>query len=151
MLRSQLEPLSPPEPIALIPVCTLGNQSVNFSGNGSVQWVLSSSSVSLAGTADFGDSGDSLEIYANNANFTVKNSGTLNADRFRFFGVGNSSFTVQGGTMDSNDAYIYSESGEIDINAQADVNLRAPTSGIFAGTLMYMPWDNPNSFELNGG
>jgi hypothetical protein len=53
--------------------------------------------------------------------------------------------------MDSNDAYIYSESGQIDINAQADVNLHAPTSGTFAGTLMYMPWNNPNSFELNGG
>jgi hypothetical protein len=129
----------------------LGNQSISFSGDGSVQWVLSSS-VSLSGTANFGDTGDSLEIYANNANFTVKNTGFLPVDRFRFFGIGNSSFVIQGGTMNSNDAYIYSETGEIDIDAQADVNLHAPVApDTFAGILMYLPWDNPNDFELNGG
>jgi Flp pilus assembly protein TadG len=125
----------------------LGNMSVNFSGTGTVQWVLSSS-VSLAGTADF----DDLEIYANNASFTVKSTGTLTADRFRFFGNGNSSFVVQGGTVTSGNAYIYSETGEIDINAQAHVNVTCPPQGdTFGGLLLYMPWNNPNDFELNGG
>ncbi len=126
---------------------TLGNQSVNLTGTGKVQWVLSSSP-SLAGTADFED----LEIFASSDNFTIKNSGTLTTDRFRFFGNGNSSLTVQGGTLISGNAYIYSESGEIDIQAQAHVDIEAPDEGgAYDGLLMYMPWDNPNSFELNGG
>ncbi|HAV78498.1 MAG TPA: hypothetical protein DCX53_14210 [Anaerolineae bacterium] len=128
----------------------LGNSHVTFSGNGSVKWVLSSS-VSLFGTANFGDSGDSLEIYTNGSDFTIQH-GTLTADRFRFFGNGNSDFDVQGGTLTSGDAYIFSESGKIEIDAQADANLHAPPPGdTFDGILMHMPWSNTNSFELNGG
>jgi hypothetical protein len=127
----------------------LGNPSVTFGGTGAVTWVLSSAaSATLQGNANFAN----FVIYANNADFTVQNSATLNAGRFRFFGIGDSTFSVQGGTMDSSDAYIYSELGKIDINAQADVDLTAPPPGdTFAGVLMYLPWENPNSFELNGG
>jgi Flp pilus assembly protein TadG len=127
----------------------LGNQSYNLTGTGVVQWVLSqSASATLMGTADF----DNLEIYASNASFTIQNSGTLLADRFRFFGNGNSTFSVQGGTFTSVDTYIFSQLGEIDINAQANVNMHSPPDGDpFAGLLLHMPWENTNAFELNGG
>jgi hypothetical protein len=127
----------------------LGNPSVNMSSAGAVRWVLSSSaSTTLNGTGNFPD----LEIFANGASFTVGNSGTLNADRFRFFGNGDSTFSVQGGTVDSGNAYVYTELGEIDINAQADIDWHCPPAGDeFEGLLLYMPWDNPNNFELNGG
>lgn len=94
---------------------------------------------------------DSLEIYMNDADFEI--FGTLTANRMRFFGVGDSSFTVDAqGELTSGDIYIYSERGEIDIQAGADVDITAPPSGdTFEGLLMYMPWDNPNDFLLNGG
>jgi hypothetical protein len=121
------------------------NPSVNISGTGDVKWVLSQKA-DLPATANF----ESLEIY--NGAFTLKSSATLNANRFRFFGNGNTNFTVQGGTFTSGNAYIYSQLGEIDINAQANVVLQAPPPGdTFAGVLMYMPWENPNDFILNGG
>ena len=125
----------------------LGNRTVNLTGSGAVQWVLSQSTV-LSGTAKF----DNLEIYANGASFQVQNTGDLEAGRFRFFGNGNSSFSVQGGVFTSGDAYIYSQLGQIDIAAQADVNLHCPPQGDpFAGLLLHMPWENTNDFELNGG
>jgi Flp pilus assembly protein TadG len=125
----------------------LGNRTVNIGGTGAVQWVLAESAV-LSGTADF----ENLEIYATNTSFQVQNTGNLTADRFRFFGNGNSSLGVQGGTLTSGDAYIFSQTGEIDIDAQSEVNLHAPPpEDDFGGILMHMPWENTNNFELNGG
>lgn len=133
--------------------CFDAGLSVKAGGNiqgtdGPVQLVLSDD-LTLNGSAnDFSD----LEVYVNGTTFKVGNSGTLTADRFRFFGLGNATFSVQGGTFSSNDVYLYSKSGVIDINAQADVNMHAPPSGdTFGGILIYMPWGNTNSFELNGG
>jgi len=125
----------------------LGNRTVNIGGTGAVQWVLAQSAV-LSGTADF----ENLEIYATNASFQVQNTGNLTADRFRFFGNGNSDFGVQGGVFTSGDAYIFSQTGRIDIDAQANVNLHAPPpEDPFGGLLMHMPWENTNAFDLNGG
>lgn len=120
----------------------------SIQGTGTVKLVLSDD-LTLNGSANnFSD----LEVYVNGKTFKVGNSGTLTANRFRFFGLGNSSFVVQGGTFSSGDAYLYSATGVIDINAQANVNMHAPPSGdTFGGILIYMPWDNPNSFDLNGG
>ncbi len=96
---------------------------------------------------------NSLEIYMNDADFTVTAQGVLTATRMRFFGVGDSSFTVGAqGELTSGNIYIYSEKGEIDIQAGADVDIAAPPAGdTFGGLLMYMPWDNPNDFTMNGG
>jgi Flp pilus assembly protein TadG len=125
----------------------LGNRTVNINGSGAVQWVLAQSAV-LSGIANF----DNLEIYANNTSFQVQNTGDLTAGRFRFFGNGNSSFEVQGGKFYSDDAYIYSQLGRINIDAQADVTMHTPPQDDpFAGLLLHMPWENTNNFELNGG
>jgi hypothetical protein len=118
----------------------------NINGTGTVQIVLSQD-LDLKGSAN---AFDNLEIYTNNANFTV--FGTLTANRFRFFGNGNSDFGVQSGVFASGNAYIYSEAGMIDIQAQADVDLQAPPSGDpFGGYLIHTPWSNTNAFVLNGG
>lgn len=121
----------------------------NISGTGLVQ-IVTTDDISLKGSAN---SFQNLEIYMTNANFTVAAQGVLTANRMRFFGVGNSSFGVDAqGELTSGDFYIYSERGTIDIQAGADVDITAPPSGdTFAGLLMYMPWDNPNDFVLNGG
>lgn len=118
----------------------------SISGTGTVKLVLSRD-VDLKGSSNnFQD----LEVYANNSDFVIY--GNLTANRFRFFGNGNSTFGVQSGSFTSGNAYIYSEAGEIDIQAQADVNMHAPPQGdTFGGLLIYMPWDNPNDFVLNGG
>jgi len=93
---------------------------------------------------------DGLDIFMNNGNFVLK--GSLTANRLRFFGSGNSSFGASAGaTLTSGDAYIYSEGGSIDIDAQASTHLTAPTSGTYAGLLMHTPWSNTNPFKLNGG
>jgi len=92
-----------------------------------------------------------LEIYANSSDFDLY--GVLNADRFRFFGVGSSDFALHAGAVfTSTDTYIYSETGSIDFDAQASADMHTPPQGDkFSGLLIYMPWDNPNDFELNGG
>ena len=124
-----------------------GNTSIL--GTGRVRLVMSEN-LSLKGTGnDFED----LELYMNNADFEVTTDGVLNADRMRFFGKGNSSFSVGAqGTLNSGDIYIYSEAGQIDIQAGAELDITAPPQGDpYGGLLMYMPWDNPNDFLLNGG
>lgn len=122
----------------------------NISGNnGTVKLVLARD-LDLKGSANqFSD----LEIYTQNANFSISAQGALTANRMRFFGNGNSSFIVNAqGALTSNNIYIYSEAGQIDIKAGATVNITAPPQGdTFGGLLMYMPWDNPNDFQLNGG
>lgn len=118
----------------------------SIGSSGAVKMVLSSD-LDLKGTANnFQD----LEVYTNNSDFVV--FGDFTANRFRFFGRGDSTFGVQSGSFTSGDAYIYSEAGEIDIQAQAAVTIHAPPQGdTFGGILMYMPWSNPNDFVLNGG
>jgi hypothetical protein len=124
-----------------------GQQSI--SGTGLVQ-IVTSEDITLGGNAN---NFENLEIYMTNADFVLSNDAVLNAGRMRFFGIGNSSFEVNAqATLNSGDIYIYSERGMIDIQAGADVEITAPPSGdTFSGLLMYMPWDNPNDFMLNGG
>lgn len=121
----------------------------SISGTGLVQIVIETD-ISLKGAAN---NFENLEIYMTDATFAVDSQGVLNAGRMRFFGLGNSSFEVGAqGELTSGDMYIYSEEGMINIDAQANVNITAPPSGdTFEGLLMYMPWDNPNDFDLNGG
>lgn len=125
----------------------IGGSSI--SGSGLVQ-IVTSEDISLKGSAN---NFQNLEIYMTNADFSVAAQGKLTANRMRFFGVGNSSFTVDAqGELISGDIYIYSERGVIDIQAGAYAEITAPPSGdTFSGLLMYMPWDNPNDFILNGG
>lgn len=124
-----------------------GGKSIQ--GTGAVKFVMSGGGdIDLKGGAnDF----DDLEIYANSSDFDL--FGTLNADRFRFFGVGNSDFALHAGAVfTSTNTYIYSATGSIDFDAQASANMAAPPQGdTFGGLLLHMPWDNPNDFELNGG
>lgn len=129
------------------PLSLIAGASIRATGP--VKLVLSND-LDLKGSANnFTD----LEIYAKNSNFSIAAQGVLNADRMRFFGEGNSSFSVQAqGVLTSGNIYIYSETGQIDIQAGADVDITAPPQGdTFGGLLMYMPWDNPNDFILNGG
>jgi len=126
---------------------TTGGKSVY--GNGTVKLVMSAgSNIDLKGA---NNNFDDLEIYANNSDFDLY--GLLTADRFRFFGVGNSNFATHAGAVFTSDnTYIYSETGTIDFDAQSSANMHAPLPGDkFGGLLIYMPWDNPNDFELNGG
>jgi len=136
-------------------VYCFANLNVKPSGNivgtdaGAVRLVLSND-IKLMNT---GNDVKNLELFMNNADFDI--FGSLNADRFRFYGKGNSSFSLAShATLDSIDAYIYSETGRIEFDAQADANLHAPPPdddfGV-GGILIYMPWDNPNDFNLNGG
>jgi hypothetical protein len=123
-----------------------GGKSIK--GTGAVKFVMNGGDIDLKGSSnDF----DDLEIYANSSDFDL--FGTLNSDRFRFFGNGSSNFALNAGAVfTSTDTYIYSETGTIDFNAQASADMHAPPAGdTFAGLLLYMPWDNPNDFELNGG
>ncbi|MEW6286514.1 MAG: pilus assembly protein TadG-related protein [Chloroflexota bacterium] len=121
----------------------------NISATGPVKLVLSDSLEIKGNNNQFTD----LEIYAYNSDFSVAAQGVLNANRMRFFGEKNSSFSVQAqGVLNSADIYIYSETGQIDIQAGAAVDITAPPQGdTFGGLLMYMPWNNPNDFMLNGG
>ncbi len=122
----------------------------NIRGSGGAVKLVLSNDLALKGSANqFSD----LEIYAQNADVSITAQGALTADRMRFFGNGNSSFSVQAqGALTSGNIYIYSETGQIDIQAGADVDITAPPQGdTFGGLLMYMPWDNPNDFILNGG
>lgn len=122
----------------------IAGSSINSPG--AVKLVLSRD-IALRGSAN---NIQDLEVYTNNTNFVI--FGDLTANRFRFFGRGDSDFGVQSGSFTSGDAYIYSEAGEIDIQAQAVVNMHAPPQGdTFGGILIYMPWNNPNDFVLNGG
>lgn len=131
--------------------CFLSGSNLRFqaggsiNGTGAIKLVLSSDT-DLKGSAN---NFENLEVYTDNSDFQI--FGTLHADRFRFFGNGNSTFGVQNGEFISGNAYIYTESGEIDIRAGAHVDITAPPPGDkFGGLLMYMPWDNPNKFRLNG-
>jgi len=119
----------------------------SISGTGTVQLVLAQD-LSLRGTSNnFND----LEIYVVGADFSV--TGTLNANRLRFFSTGSGSFNLGAqAVLNSDDAYFYTESGTIEFDAQASANLHAPLPGdTFGGLLIYMPWSNTNPFELNGG
>jgi Flp pilus assembly protein TadG len=131
----------------------IGGSSIT--GTGTVRMVMSDD-LSLKGTAnDFED----LELYMNDANFEITTDGVLNADRMRFYGFGDSSFTVGAqGHLTSGDLYIYSEEGMIDFQAGAVLDITAPPQGdTYGGILMYIPWDNPHNsnpndgFLLNGG
>jgi hypothetical protein len=133
--------------------CFINGSAPKLSGGasmkgGKVKLVLSDDLDLKGGENQF----DSLEIYMNDADFTVTATGVLTANRMRFFGVGDSTFTVGAqGELTCHDMYIYSEEGEIDIQAGADVAISAPPAGdTFGGLLMYMPWDNPNDFTMNG-
>jgi hypothetical protein len=122
-----------------------GGKSIK--GSGAVKFVMGGD-IDLKGANNLFDD---LEIYANSSDFDL--FGNLNADRFRFFGVGNSNFSLNAGSVfTSTNTYIYSETGQIEFDAQASADMAAPPQGdTFGGLLLYMPWDNPNDFELNGG
>lgn len=142
------------QPTTLAPGTYCLNAGLKFTGGGSISGTGTVQLVMGAGqgiTIKSNGAFDGLEIYVNNADFTL-NGATLTANRLRFFGLGTGGFGVQGGTLTSGNAYIYSAGGLIDIQAQATVNLVAPPSGdTFAGMLIYMPWSNTNPFDLNGG
>ena len=122
--------------------------NVNFSGTGSVQWVLSKN-VSINSTANF----DSLEVFTNGVDFKMSSQTHLTTNRFRFFGSGASDFVITGGGyFSSGDVYLYSEAGNIEIDAQSETHLTAPVApDTYDGLLMHYPWSNTNAFELNGG
>lgn len=121
----------------------------SISGTGLVQ-IVTSEDIILKGSAN---NFENLELFMTNADFGVTTDGVLTANRMRFFGFGDSSFEVDAqGELTSGDIYIYSEAGMIDFQAGADVDITAPPQGdTYGGLLMYMPWDNPNDFMLNGG
>jgi hypothetical protein len=123
------------------------NGSANLKGTGTVKIVLGDGSLNLNG-AD--NTFDDLELYVNNGDFRV--TGSLTANRLRFFSTGTGDFIVNNGTLTCDNTYLYSYRGEITINSTSVVNIGAPPQGdTFGGLLIHMPWGNTNAFILNGG
>ena len=56
----------------------------------------------------------------------------------------------KGDTLNGNGVTIVMESGDIDWNGQATINLSAPTSGDLAGMLIYAPMSNDETMTFNG-
>ncbi len=123
------------------------NGSASLKGDtGTVKIVLGNSSLNLNG-AD--NAFDDLEVYVNNGDFRV--TGSLTANRLRFFATGTGDFIMQNGTLTCDNTYIYSYRGEVTINSSSAVDIGAPPQGdTFGGLLIQMPWGNTNAFILNG-
>ncbi|NUQ85241.1 MAG: hypothetical protein HUU11_11055 [Anaerolineales bacterium] len=121
----------------------IGGSSI--SGTGTVKMVLSRNLSLPNGSVN---TFDGLEIYVANSNFTVK--GVLNTNRLRFFASGTGNFSVNNGTLTSDDAYLYSARGNFDFGSTSVINITAPLTGDFAGILIHKPWDNTTPFTLEG-
>ncbi len=128
------------------------NSGATLSGpNGRVQLVLQSQSILLNGgtTIDFND----LEIYGNNASFTLNGGAIFRADRLRYFSTGSGNFVVNGNSeVTSGNAYFYLHQGNITWNGNSILNLHAPPQGDpFGGLLIHKPFSNTSGITLNGG
>jgi hypothetical protein len=130
------------------------NGSATLKGpNGKVQFVLQNQYIILngGGKIDFND----LEIYGNNASFTLNGGALFNANRLRMYSTGSGNFTVNGlATLTSQNAYFYLKNGDLIWNGNSNLNLKAPPQGDpYGGLLVYMPWNttNNNDVNFNGG
>lgn len=138
---------------------TMGAGTYCFSGDINIQ---NNSSLTITGLATmvFNSSslnvnngsilnGDGLIIYQKGGQTSAK--GTLHTLVFRFYGLNGGVLNVDG-TLISEDAHIYNESGQFPTwNGNATINLTAPTSGPYAGLVYYQPFTNTNRVTFNGG
>jgi hypothetical protein len=121
------------------------NGGASLKGTGEIKIVLG---------GDFNFSGpantfEDLEIYTQNSTFSVK--GSLVSPRLRFFATGSGGLNFQDGTVISTNAYFYIKSGSYTSNSNTHLHLHAPPQGdTFGGLLIYQPWENTNTFILNG-
>lgn len=53
--------------------------------------------------------------------------------------------------LEGHDIVLKVESGEVQFNGNANINLDAPDSGDYTGLLIYLPMDNDSKVTLNGG
>jgi len=133
--------------------------SINISGgtvngpSGQVNLIMGSNSINQNG-GNINFSNADLEIYTTSGSWIINNSGnTLTTSKLRFYSSGSGTFIVNSGdTLTSSDAFFYLTSGTAVWNGSSTINLPAPPTGDpFAGLVMYMPWSNTSSFNLNGG
>jgi hypothetical protein len=138
--------------------CISGNFNLNGNGTmrdsgGKVQFVLQNQSINMNSglVIDFSD----LEVYGNNASFTLNGGAIFRADRLRLFITGNGNFTVNGNSeLTSDNAYIYLKGGNLTWNGNSILNLVSPPQDDedgFGGLLLHKPWSNTSQVTLNGG
>jgi len=136
--------------------CIGGSFVLNSNGalqgpSGRVQIVMQTQSLVLNGTG--GLNFNNLEIYSSgNSDFTLNSGVGINATRLRYFATGSGTFNIKSNaSVTSSDAYFYLENGNIIWDGDSTIDLKAPTTGTFAGLLIYKPWDNPKPVTINGG
>jgi len=85
--------------------------------------------------------------YESNQSFPPKGVTTLSPGVYCI----NAMFMINANdTLTGHDVVIYMVDGNIHWDGGASINLSAPTSGPFAGLLIYMPMDNEDGIILNG-
>ena len=122
-----------------------GSDTLQSTGSGPVNLVINGNNIQL-GSSDSANFSD-LEIWSTSGYLDVGASGTLTANTFRFYSLSSTSgsgyiLVDASGTLKSTNAYIYLYSGKLQLNASATVTLDAPTSGSYAGLVIYMPWSS---------
>jgi len=133
--------------------CFTGGLNINGSGTlqgiDDVKIVLGANDLNLNNTTTFSD----VEIFVTSGKLSIKGDFTA-SERLRFYATGSGGMDVQSGTTQSPNAYLYSENGLIQWNAQSTLLLTAPPQDDpfkIGGLLIHMPWENGNDFILNGG
>ncbi|PKN93474.1 MAG: hypothetical protein CVU44_08975 [Chloroflexi bacterium HGW-Chloroflexi-6] len=135
--------------------CLNGNFNINGSGivsgePGAIKFVLSQSLNLGGGPHTF----DNVEFYSTNASLVLQNKGdTLTANRIRFYATGSGQVIVNANaTFKADDAFFYFGTSDFKWNGNSTIKLKAPPVGDpFAGLLIYMPYTNTTSVEINGG
>jgi len=135
--------------------CLSGNFNINGSGivqgqPGTVKFVLANDLNLGGGPHTF----DDVEFYSKNASIRLQQKGdSLTANRIRFYATGSGQLIVNANTtFTANDAFFYFGASDFKWNGNATIKLKAPAKGDpFAGLLIYMPWSNTTSVEINGG
>jgi hypothetical protein len=133
------------------------NGGININGNGIIEGLPGSIKFVMAN--DINMSGgphtfDNIEFYSNNSSIRLQSKGdTLKANRIRFYATGSGQLIVNANAVfEANDAFFYFGKSDFKWNGNSIIKLKAPPQGDpFAGLLIYMPWSNTTSVEINGG
>ena len=124
---------------------TVGSSSTATGASGTVSFVIGGSNMQVNSSGKMNNFND-LEIYSTNGGLTLDSSGSISANIFRFYSTGSGTFLDgSSGSLSANDAFFYLTSGYMTLNSSGSATLQAPTSGSYAGLLIYAPWSNSNS------
>lgn len=96
---------------------------------------------------------DNLEIFTQSGYFIMNGGSHAEFDRFRFYGEGDGHLIVNGGnSLISHNTFLYFKNGMVTWNGGSYLDLEAPPEGDpYTGLLIYMPWENTQTFIFNGG